>query len=354
MNSIVNNDVLNLINYEIPWNKLEHKTVLITGATGFIGSFLVNTLLTRSVKYASDIKVLAVVRNKRRASEIFAEYEDAGLIEYFEQDVCTPLPTDKRADYIIHCASNAAPKEYGSDPVGTMKTNFFGTLNLLDYAKEVKCKKFLYVSTIEVYGTNDIDGKINEADYGYLDACNVRSCYPISKKACETLCVSYADQWGIDVSIGRLSYIFGPGMKKGDSKIAALFPYQVANNQDIVMKSKGEQLRSYTYISDAISGLLTVLLLGENKNAYNIASKLCITTIANIAETLVSLYPEKGLKVVFDLPSENEAKAFSPIRNSVLNSEKLEKLGWKAQIGLSDGLRNVVEEQTLLISQGED
>ena len=184
-----------------------------------------------------------------------------------------------------------------------------------------------------------------EVILGEIDAMKVRSCYPLSKKACETLCVSFAEQYGVAVKIGRLSYIFGPGMRCDDSKIVSVFPQCVAQNKNIVMKSKGEQLRSYTYVTDAITGLLTVLLDGENGNAYNIASKLCITTIAGIAHTLVESYPEKGLKVIFDLPTEAEAKGFSLIENAVLSSEKLEALGWEPKTDLVTGLKNVVEEQ---------
>lgn len=267
------------------------------------------------------------------------------MLSFIEQDVTLPIKTDKRADYIIHCASNAAPKEYSLYPVETMKTNFYGTLNLLDYAKAVNAESFLYVSTIEIYGTTHGVDKIDEGTYGEIDAMKVRSCYPLSKKGCETLCLSYADEYGVNVKIGRLSYIFGPGMKPGDSKIVAVFPKCIADGENIVMKSKGEQLRSYTYVTDAITGLFTVLLDGEKSEAYNIASKKCITTIAGIAHTLVESYPEKGLKVIFDLPTQAEAKGFSLIENAVLSSDKLENLGWQPEVDLVTGLKNVVAEQ---------
>ena len=192
--------------------------------------------------------------------------------------------------------------------------------------------------------SKECSNAINEV-IGELDAMKVRSCYPLSKKGCETLAVSYSDEYSLPVKIGRLSYIFGPGMKEGDSKIVAVFPKCIADGKDSVMKSRGEQLRSYTYVTDAITALLTILLDGENGQAYNIASKKCITTIAGIAHTLVEAFPEKGLKVVFDLPTEQEAKGFSLIENAVLDSKKLEALGWEPEIYLKDGLVRVVEEQ---------
>ncbi len=343
--SIVKNETSRIADAPLNWDKLRNKTLLITGATGFIGSYIIRALLEKNEKDGLGVKLLALVRNRERAEAMYGENES---LDYIVQDVCQPLPTEKKADFIIHCASNAAPKEYSMYPVETMKTNFFGTINLLDYAKAVNASSFLYVSTIEIYGTTRGIDTIPEDTYGTIDAMKVRSCYPLSKKSCETLCVSYSDEYGIPVKIGRLSYIFGPGMREGDSKIVAVFPKCIANGENIVMKSKGEQLRSYTYVTDAITALFTILLDGENGEAYNIASTKCITTIAGIAHTLVDSYPEKGLKVIFDLPTEAEAKGFSLIENAVLDSSKLEALGWESQTDLKTGLMRVVEEQTEL------
>lgn len=345
MTNIVKNETDRIASAPLSWDKLKGKSLLITGATGFIGSYIIRTLINKNETDSLGVKILALVRNRQRAEAMYGENEN---LDYIVQDVCQPLPTDKKADFIIHCASNAAPKEYSMYPVETMKTNFFGTLNLLDYAKAVNAESFLYVSTIEVYGTTRGVEKIDEDTYGTIDAMKVRSCYPLSKKGCETLCVSYSDEYGVPVKIGRLSYIFGPGMREGDSKIVAVFPKCIADGENIVMKSKGEQLRSYTYVTDAITALFTILLDGENGQAYNIASKKCITTIAGIAHTLVDSYPEKGLKVIFDLPTESEAKGFSLIENAVLDSDKLEALGWESQTDLKTGLMRVVQEQTEL------
>ena len=342
MTNIVKNETARISAAPLNWDKLRGKTLLITGATGFIGSYIIRALLLKNETDELGVKLLALVRNRERAEKMYGTNEN---LDYIVQDVCSPLPTDKKADYIIHCASNAAPKEYSMYPVETMKTNFFGTINLLDYAKAVNASSFLYVSTIEIYGTTRGLDTIPEDTYGTIDAMKVRSCYPLSKKSCETLCVSYSDEYGVPVKIGRLSYIFGPGMREGDSKIVAVFPKCIADGENIVMKSKGEQLRSYTYVTDAITALFTVLLDGESGEAYNIASTKCITTIAGIAQTLVDSYPEKGLKVIFDLPTEAEAKGFSLIENAVLDSSKLESLGWESQTDLKTGLMSVVEEQ---------
>lgn len=340
--SIVKKDIKRISDSDISWDKLEGKTVLVTGATGFIGSFIISALMQRVIDNGADIRVIAMVRSEERAKNKLADYMHLGRISFLVGDVVKPIVTDLKADYIIHCASNAAPDMYANDPVGTMQTNFFGTSNLLDYAKSCGAEKFLYVSTIEVYGKTDNLDTIGEEDFGFISSSNVRSCYPESKKCCENLTICYGSQYGVNVSIGRLSYIYGAGMSRTDSKVCALFARRVAAGEDIVLKSTGEQLRSYTYVSDAITGLLTVLLDGENGEAYNIASGTSRITIVDMAKKYCSLFPEKGSQVKFDLPSDYEKGAFSFIANAVLDSSKLESLGWRGQVSLDDGLTYAV------------
>lgn len=339
---IIQSDILKTLEQCTSIEKLRGSTLLITGATGFIGSYLIHFLMIDAEIHNANTTVFALVRSSQRARKTFDSYEKKGRIIFVEQDICTPLTLEQNVDYIIHCASNAAPKEYSEDPVGTMNTNFLGTSNLLNYARTHLKKRFLYVSTIEVYGTTYNNPSIHENEYGIIDSCNARSCYPLSKKACETMCISYGKQYGVSISIGRLSYIYGPGMKPNDSKVAAMFPRMIAANHDIVMKSKGEQNRSYCYVCDAIAGLFTVLAEGQNQEAYNIASKIGVTTIRHMAQRLVELFPEKKLKVVFDLPSDSEKQAFSLIADAVLNSDKIEQLGWQPLTDLDTGLIHTV------------
>lgn len=341
MTDVVQNDIRRIADYPLAWEKLEGRTLLVTGATGFIGSYIIRSVLEHVRRTGRQIRIAAMVRSAQRAEAKFAEYADLGCIDYIEGDVTEPVNSEVKADYIIHCASNAAPDLYASDPVGTMRINFFGTSHMLDFAARCGCRKFLYVSTIEVYGRTE-KGIIGEEDFGYISSSNVRSCYPESKKCCENLTVCYGRQYGVPVSVGRLSYIYGAGMSKTDSKVCALFAREVAAGHDLVLKSEGKQLRSYTYVSDAITGLLTVLLEGEDGGCYNIASHESRITIAGMAQKYCQLFPEKGSKVRFELPSDYEKGAFSFIADAVLDSTRLESLGWKSQVSLDEGLRFAV------------
>lgn len=351
MTSIVYDDIKRISVSKLNWYKLEGKTVLVTGATGFIGSFIISAIMERVKSEKSDIRIVAMVRNEEKARKKFENYEPLNRINYIIGDVTEPIKSNLKADYIIHCASNAAPDMYASDPVGTMRINFYGTSNLLDFAKKCGAKKFLYVSTIEVYGKTENIKTISEHDYGYINSLNIRSCYPESKKCCENLTVCYGKQYGVDVCICRLSYIYGAGMSKNDSKVCALFARNVAAGIDIILKSKGEQLRSYTYVSDAITGLLTVLIDGENGEAYNIASSDSRITIADMAKKYCNLFPEKNSRVIFDLPNDDEKAAFSFIANAVLDSAKLESLGWKGEVSLDEGLKYAVLDNIELMGE---
>jgi nucleoside-diphosphate-sugar epimerase len=333
-------DLKSVINEPLPWNRLNNHSILITGANGLISSCFVDCLMYRNKIFDSNISVYALCRNKEKAENRFDSYLDNNNFNLIIQDVCEPLNSDIKFDYIIHAASNAHPVAFATAPVETMKPNILGTVNLLDYAKKYNPEKFLFVSSTEVYGRNDSGTEGLGEDYcGYTDCTHVRSAYPESKRASETLCVSYGVEYGVNTSIVRPGYIYGPTLLEDNTRADVQFIKNALNGKNIIMKSAGLQLRSYCYVSDTVSAMLYVMLFGENGNAYNIANKNCKVTIREFAQTVADI---AGVKVVFENPNDIEKSGYSLVGNGVLDATKLEELGWRGKISLDNGLSRTI------------
>lgn len=314
---------------------LKDKSVLVTGSSGLVCSTIIDLLLLSKI----DVEIYAVGRDESKIKDRFN-----GMVKFIEYDVTKPISFDVDVDYIIHGASNASPNLYINCPVDTMLTNFIGMNNLMEYAKNHKTKKVLYVSSSEVYGSKDTLEPFVENQYGYIDLLNPRSSYSISKRATETLCECYRKQYDIDYCVARLGHIYGPSASKNDKRVSSDFIYQVANGKDLVLKSKGEQLRSYCYSVDCANAILSILKDGVSGEAYNISNKNSIISIRDMAQILANC---GNVNLSFDLPNVEDEKAFNPMDNSSLNSEKLELLGWNglfdANVGFSHSLEIIKE-----------
>ncbi len=338
-NQLYKEDLLNCIENN-DFTKLKDTNILITGASGMIGSLIVDTLLYSNELLNLNINVFALGRNKTALKKRFLSNINNPKLSFIIKDINKALTTNIDFDYIIHAASNAYPYAFSIDPVGTMMTNINGVNNLLNYGKSHNLKKFLFVSSGEVYGQGDNEVKAFDEDYyGYVDITNPRSCYPNGKRAAETLCISYYNQYGIKTVIARPAHTYGATATKNDNRAATQFINNIINNEDIVMKSNGLQLRSYCYVADCVSALFTILLKGKEGNAYNVANKKSNITIREIAQTLTTLYNKK---IIFENPSDVELKSFNPVSQSVLNAEKIENLGWQAKYNIEEGLKRTV------------
>jgi nucleoside-diphosphate-sugar epimerase len=338
-NRLYQEDMANVAKLNIDWDILENKSILITGATGLIGSFFIDALMFRNEHYDSNISIYAMSRNTNRAKKRFGIYWENPLFKFISQDVTRKINLDENIDYIIHGASNAYPAVFVEDPVGTMKANILGLSNLMDYGIDQNSKRILYISSGEVYGEGE-GNNFKEPYSGYVDHLNPRSCYPASKRATETLCISYSIQYNIDVVIARPCHIYGPTITESDNRAFAQFVENVLADKDVVLKSTGVQYRSYCYIVDCVSALLTILLKGKTRNAYNISNKDSNVSIKELANC-IAIAGNK--KVIFDLPTNEEQKGYSVIPRAVLDSGKLEELGWKAKYALPDGVRRAIQ-----------
>lgn len=320
----------------LPWEKLQGCNILVTGATGLIGNCLVEVLMQREV---ADFHVWAMGRSENRAHELFAPYSDNPRFHFLCSDVTKPLDLDIAFHYIIHAASPASPAFFAAQPVETMLSNILGVRNLMDYGLQHGLQRFLYISSGEVYGEGD-GHDFSESDSGYVDSMSPRSCYPSSKRAAETLCASYSSEYGVDFVVARPCHTYGPHFTEQDNRVYAQFIRNVLHGQDIVMKSTGEQYRSWCYVVDAASALLHILLKGDSGQAYNVADPSSDITIRQLAEMVASI---GGRQVVMQLPEEQERKGYNPVKRSVFNTDKLRALGWKIEGSMSEKMERTIE-----------
>lgn len=337
-NNLYINDLDECISSIVNLELLKNKSILITGATGLIGSFIVDSIYRINKTTQLNIKVYALGRSLKRLCERFVyAINDANFI-FVEQDVTNKFElTNTKMDYCIHAASNAYPSVMYSDPVGTIMANLQGTYNLLEYLRQNNGTKFLMVSSGEVYGKCDKDiKKFTEDMTGLVDVLEVRSCYPLSKRSAENLCISYSEQYGLDTVIVRPCHTYGPNNTKNDNRANVQFVSSAIDGKDLVMKSKGLQLRSYAYIADVCSGLLTVLINGKRSEAYNLSNNNSIVTISGFA----SIVAEKsGVELRYELNDDQP----SPFDKAVLDCTKLQGLGWKGKYDIEKGIEHTLE-----------
>lgn len=342
-NKLYQEDLKTVAEFDLPWEKLNGKTMFLSGATGMVGSFLTDVLLYRNKVHNMGCTVLALGRNERKAKERFSYCFEDDYFRFIAQDINRPLslPNLRKVDYVLHLASNTHPVAYATDPIGTILTNIEGTKNMLDFALEHHAERFAFASSNEIYGENrgDVE-QFDESYCGYIDCNTLRAGYPESKRCGEALCQAYQKQKGLDIVIPRLTRSFGPTMLMSDTKAISQFILKAVKGEDIVLKSAGTQYYSFTYVADAVSGLLTVLLKGESGEAYNIADESCDITLKNLAEMIADC---AGTKVVFDLPNAVEAEGFSKATKARLNNGKLKALNWKATTKVECGIEKTIK-----------
>lgn len=308
-------------------------SVLVTGASGLIGSCLIDMLLVANEK-GRHFDIYALGRNANKIRKRFTGHQDVSKLHIIVQDVRKPLPADVQFDYIFHGASNADPRSYALFPAETMLINIEGAINVLNYCKEHPTTKALMMSTFEVYGNAGKD-VYQESDFGAIDQNKIRSCYPESKRSVEILTRCYVEEYGVKALIGRLSSIYGPTMAKNDSKAHAQFIRNGLKGENIVLKSKGDQRRTYCYVLDAVTGLIYIMARGVNGESYNVSNENAMVSISEVAQAVAEI---AGTEVVFDLPDEVEKKGFSVPQNCILDNSKLKALGWEGEYGIKDGL----------------
>ena len=330
------NDIEAAATLDLPWHLLSGKNILVTGATGLIGGCLVDVLMSNP---HIDYHVYASGRNAKRAGRRFARYAGHAHYHFIRHDVTEALDSQIDFHYIVFAASNASPGFFAKQPVEVIKSNIIGVANSMEYGLSHGMQRLLYVSTGEVYGEGD--GRVFTEDYsGYVNPLNPRSCYPSSKRAAETLCASYAAEYGADVVIARPCHTYGPFFTESDNRVYAQFIRNVLHGDDIVLKSTGAQYRSWCYVVDCVTALLYILLKGKCGEAYNIADPGSDITIRELAEMTARI---GNKKVVFDLPDSEESKGYNPVKRSIYSADRLSALGWTVEGNIHDKMRKTIE-----------
>lgn len=341
-NALYHEDIRKVAALPLPWEKMKRSSVLISGATGLIGSFLIDVIMHQNKAQGLQCKVYALGRSEEKAKARFGYCYDSEWFQFIPYDINKPLIRDdiSNVDYVLHLASNTHPVAYATDPIGTITTNIIGTQNMLDFAYAHHAKRCAFASSNEVYGENrgDVE-KFDERYCGYIDCNTMRAGYPESKRCGEALCQAYIKQKNMDIVIPRLTRSYGPTMLMSDTKAISQFIRKAIAGEDIVLKSEGTQYYSYTYMADAVSGLLYVLLLGEKGEAYNIADDASDIMLKDLAATIAGAV---GRKVVFEIPDAVESAGYSKATKARLDSVKLQGIGWQPIYDIQSGIERTI------------
>lgn len=320
--------------------KFRDTKILITGASGLIGSVLVDVFLMMNDLNNTNITIIALGRSLEHAKNKLGEYFERSDFQFLCCDVNNVIPELGEVDYIIHAASNTHPIVYSTDPIGTITANVIGTKNLLDYGRIHNIKRFVFLSSVEIYGENRGDTeKFTENYCGYIDCNTVRAGYPESKRIGESLCCAYHKQYQMDIVIPRLCRVYGPTMDQSDSKAIAQFIKNAVNGEDIVLKSEGFQNYSYLYVLDAASAIIKIMMKGKCGEAYNASSEFSDIKMKELTQKIAKL---AGTKVIFEIPNAVEQSGYSTATKAILDNTKLKKLGWEEMYDIDGGLKMTI------------
>ncbi len=345
-----NQDIAEVLARPLPWDRLSGTRVLVTGAGGFLGGYLVRTLLALhgAGRVDTPVQVVAMVRDIAAARTRYADLLQHPGFTLMAWDLNRlAVPEIGACHYVLHAASQASPRFYGSDPVGTALPNTVGTTALLQaLQRSPVARGFLFVSSSEVYGSVPREATLDEARYGTVDPAQLRACYAESKRMGETLCVAWHHQHGLPTFIVRPFHTYGPGLLANDGRVFADFAFNVVRGENIVMTSDGSARRAFCYAADAVAGFFTVLLCGQPATAYNVANPAAELSVMELAELLVRLFPEKGLRVERHAPPAGTPYLASAYSRLVPDVGRLAVLGWRPLVDPHSGFRRMIEAHT--------
>lgn len=320
----------------------DNKSILITGATGLIGRMVALTLLQYNRQNNSNVKLVLCVRNIKKAEELFGKENE--YVKYIVSNIEEIKFDDEHVDYIIHAASLTASKDFINKPVEVMNTAIRGTSNVLEYAKKEQVKGFVYLSSMEVYGTPKGEDKIKEEYSANIDIMDIRNCYPESKRVCESMCIAYAREYGVHTRIARLTQTFGPGVSFDDGRVFADFARHVLNNTDIILFTDGQTKRCYLYVCDAVKAIFLLLTQGKDGEAYNVANENTYCSIKEMANMVAERCANKEIKVIQNISDDSKKLGFAMPHFMNLDTSKISKIGFNPTSGLEEMFNKMIED----------
>lgn len=328
----------------IHWKRLDRKTVFITGATGLIGYYMTNALLYRNLTRGSDIRILALVRSEEKARAMYGEQLKSakGRLQFILGDLEDLPEIDEKVDYVIHGGGPTASRFFVEHPVETIRIALNGTIEILELSRKNHVEGMVYLSSMEVYGTNTNGQKITERSPAFLDTMAARNSYPESKRMCENLCVSYYSEYEVPVNVIRLTQTFGPGVTADDQRVFAQFMRSCISGDDIILLTEGKTRRSYLYLADAVTAILTVLLHDSYGEAYNAANEETYCSVKEMAELAAGELGRGQVQVRVQTAGDEQVKAYLPTAYTDLETGKLKKTGWYCRVGLKEMLHRTV------------
>lgn len=336
-------DLNKLADSSLPFHEFYGKSIFITGATGLIGSFLVKTFLTMNSAKNAQIRIIVLVRNRQKLLDTLGTYA-TNEVTVYEGSIESMPPIAESIDYIIHAASVTSSKLFVDQPVETIMTSVVGVRNVLELARGKQVHGVVYLSSMEVFGITDPKlSSIKEADLGYIDIHHVRSSYSEGKRICELLCASYSHEYGVPVKIARLAQVFGAGIPYEENRVFAQFAKSVINGTDIILHTPGTSMGNYCYTRDAVAAILLLLLRGNAGEAYTIANPKSSMTIRDMAVMVAEKIALGKIHVIFDIPASELTFGYAPASTMRLNSDKMQALGWKPEVGLEEAYRRMIE-----------
>ena len=345
--SILQEDIEEIAkNREYNFEELNNKTILVTGATGLIGSQIVKVLACINRVKNMNIKIVAYVREEEKAKKIFSNLWNKVFFSICQGNIQDNIEYNNKIDYIIHGASPTNSKFFVSNPVETIDIALTGTKRVLELAMKNKIESMVYLSSLEVYGKNNDRETLKEDDYGYIDILNTRSSYSEGKRIVECMCRSYFEEYGVPVKIARLAQTFGPGVDYNDKRVFAEFCKAVLEKKDIILHTQGKTIRNYCYIKDSIYALFTILLKGNSGESYNVANKNTSISIKEMADLVCNIFPESQITVKIEIPENVAQYGYNPETIVKLDTTKIESLGWNPTTDMKTMFTNTIKSMS--------